>query len=106
MRQSQLTPPPFTREIGLSDQIYFFYTGEMSPQGAKSTLERAKERLEAFKDTYQKRYQVRIDFYREKISNEKAFAKLEKSILDDAKSTIKSIQRLEKFISDATKHIN
>lgn len=99
MRQSQLEPPKFTRQIGLNDQIYFFYTGEMSRLGAEAAKERAKERL---KDLFQEKiqYTKRLEFYKEKIKSDQALGKLEKAIQKEMKPIERRIERMKKFILD------
>jgi hypothetical protein len=94
-----ITPPPFTKKIGLSDQIGFFYTGEMSNIGAQATAQRAAESLKGYLEQKES-LDNRLKNYREKIKDPKALANLEKNINQQVKPVQKSIDRLEKFLTD------
>lgn len=72
----------------------------MSNLGAQSAAQRAKESLSAFHQEILP-YTKKLEFFREKIKNTIALAKLEAPILKNVryKSLKRSIDRLEKFIS-------
>lgn len=94
-----ITPPPFTKKIGLNDQIGYFYTGEMSKVGAQSTAQRAAESVKGY---YEQRevLEKRLENYREKIKDPRALKNLEKNVDFQLKPIQKSIDRLEKFLTD------